>query len=846
MSDLKNALKKLCLESNTVKETYYGSSHRSVFTLNGEKAEWDVFHIGIPFDPQKEAELMRRFGLNRTDLPIFYGSFENSVVRHINLTKAMNATGIPAIRRSVTDYRSVQYYPRLDREGHQIGQDFYFISRPMENFVGTDIITQDGAYLQDINNLAVRLLQTAKTLNDNGFSLGAVDLDSCFYVSDEFEKKFLKLGYFLYGSGPGITPDTFTEDVRAFIPETVAIGTEPQGLDSDVRTICAYIWTMLDGKHYTEPNQNAWIAQKFYSATPQSVPVDMLPRYAPPELSALLSEGMARGADAMRVLQTEIRQLNKRIAAGELPNVYVPFESPSYLQKPLPPLREETDRDQGQTDSEEKGDSGAEPQSEKRKKPKIAGIITAVAALLVLSGAIVYLFMRTDVFRQLFHPIRYSMSGESNLYAADGKVVNSKLQVSNDYTLDGDGNIVSSSEPDSILFPSEYVSDYIFVDNVKLTVVEKSFSSIWAGKALDKELREGVIDLRNIQDLFYSYDADAVNEIPESTIETSKIGEDSLILLSNDPEDPESFTVVMLMDMTAGADNQNDDATESREDSEEGTSGSGYPVQEVGALSDGLLYKLQGEWRNKVTVSIEPDTAVNSRVTLTSLDPDHMYFVVLDANGTESKTKSIRLSQQEEEDISFYIIGNTEGKYQIRIESDDGNLAKNVQMTFSPPNDYLIDSLPPRPTPVPVISPEDSPIPDPDPTTTPTPAPTPWQGGDNGYIGGNPGGSTTPVTEVDPVETIPDPTPAPVYTPEPVVPLSCSVGHVNLAVGESLRLGDYLDGIEGGYLTAIPSPAGIISIDQANGFLLTGLASGTCTIVISKGTESISVPVTVS
>ncbi len=846
MSDLKNALKKLCQESNTVKETYYGSAHRSIFTLNGEKAEWDVFHIGIPFDPQKEAELMRRFGLNRADLPTFYGSFEKSVVRHINLTKAMNATGIPSIRRSVIDYRSVQYYPRINGEGYQIGQDFYFISKPMENFVGTDIITQAGAYLQDINNLAVRLLQTAKTLNDNGFSLGAVDLDSCFYVSDEFEKKFLKLGYFLYGSGPGIVPDTFTEDVRAFIPEAVAIGAEPQGLDSDVRTICAYIWTMLDGKHYTEPNQNAWIAQKFYSATPQSVPADMLPRYAPPELSALLSEGIARGADAMRILQTEIRQLNKRIAAGELPNIFVPFQPPLYLQKPLPPLREEAEREQGQTDSEETGDSEAEPQPEKRKKPKIAGIITAVAALLILSGAIVYLFMRTGVFPQLFHPIRYSMSGESNLYVADGKVVNSKLQVLNDYMLDGDGNIVSSSEPDSILFPSDYVSDYIFVDNVKLTVVEKHFSSIWSGTATDKELREGVIDLRDNQDLFYSYDVDAVNQIPESTIEKSGIGEDSLILLNNDPEDPESFAVVMLVDMSGVADVLNDDSTESRDDSEEEATDPGYPVQEVGALSDGLLYKLQGEWRNKVTVSIEPDTAVNSRVTLTSLDPDHMYFVVLDANGTESKTKSIRLSRQEEEDVSFYMIGNTEGKYQIRIESDDGNLAKNVQMTFSPPNDYLIDSQPPRPMPVPVISSEASQAPEPEPTPTPTPAPTPWQGEDNGYIGGNPGGSTTPVTEVDPVVTIPDPTPVPIYTPEPVVPLSCSLGYVNLAVGESLRLGDYLDGIEGGYLTAIPSPAGIVSIDQANGLLLTGLASGSCSIVINKGAESISVPVTVS
>lgn len=841
MSDLKNALKKICQESNTIKETYYGSSHRAAFTLNGEKAEWDIFHIGIPFEPQKEAELMRRFGIERADLPEFYGNFEKAVVRHINLTKALYATGIPAIRRSVAEYRSVQYYPRVDSSGRQIGQDFYFISKPMENFVGTDIITQGGAYLQDINNLAVRLLQTAKTLNDNGFTLGAVDLDSCFYVPDEFGKKFLKLGYFLYGSGPDICPEKYTEDVRTFVPESVSAGSEKQSLDSDVRTICAYIWTMLDGKHYTETNQNAWIAHKFYSVTPQSVPADMLPRYAPPELATLLSEGMAMGADAMRILQTEIRQLNKRIAAGELPNTYIPFAAPSYLQEPLPPLREEI-ADEPEPDKQgDKEESASDPQSSKKRRPKTAGIIIAAASLLMLTGLAASFAIGPEAFLRMFHPVHYSMSGESDLYIADGKVVNGSLKVSADYILDDAGNLVKASEPEIIVFPKEFVSEYVFVENVKLSIVEKNFSSIWSGTASQKELRDDVIDLRDMPDLIYSYDADAVNELTETTVKEAGIQDDSLILIRNDLEDPESFAVVMLVDMDAAESTQDVSMTEPVTDPEaDAVDSLGYPIQEVRVLSDGILYKVQGEWRNKVNVSIEPETATDGRITLTSTDPDHMYFVVRDDTGKESKTKSIRLRRNDDEEISFFVVATTEGKYFIRIESDDGNLNKNVQMTFSPPNDYIIESPPPRPTPVPTVTPETTP----EPTPTPTPAPTPWQGSDSGYIGGYPGGSTAPVISVDPVNTKPEP--APVYTPEPVLPLSCSIGQVSLSVGESFRLGDYLEGIEGGYLTATPSPAGIISIDQANGLLLTGLSSGTCTIVISKGSESVSVPVIVS
>lgn len=842
MPDLKDALKKLCLDSNIVKDTYYGSSHRAVFTLNGEKAEWDIFHIGIPFEPQKEAELMRRFGVDREDLSAFYGNFEKAVVRHINLTKALNATGIPAIMRSVIEYRSVQYYPRIDRSGQQTGQDFYFISRPMENFVGTDIITQKGAYLQDINNLAIRLLQTAKTLNENGFSLGAVDLDSCFYVSDEFDKKFLKIGYFFYGTGPGINPDIYSEDIRAFIPEAVSGDIEPQSLDSDVRAICAYIWTMLDGKHYTEPNQSAWIAQKFYSASPQSVPADMLPRFAPPEISGLLAEGMARGADAMRILQTDIRQMNKRISAGEYPNTYVPFEPPSYLAQPLPPLREEmTEEDAPQVPADNQ-EAEKTTEGTKKKNTRTLGLVLAAVSILILLGAAGYLFLGTDGIRSLLHPARYYMSGESNIYLADSKVVNEKLQVYSEYILDENGNIVAAAEPDTVLFPREYVSEYIFVDNVRLTIVDKRFSSIWNGNDSEKELRDDIIDLRSLQDLVYSYDPEADNSIPESVIEKSGIRDDSLILLRNDTEDPESFVVVMLVDMTGVPDEQETDASGQSEEENEAEIEPGYPVREVQYLSDGLLFKMQGEWRNTVTLAIEPDTAINSRVTLTSLDPEHMYFIISDEEGNESKTKSLRLSRKENEDVSFFIIGNTEGKYQLLIESEDGHLKKNIQVSFDPPKDYVAESPPPRPTPFPVASFEPEPSLTPEPSPEPTPVPTPWYGTDAGYSGGD----STPVTTVDPVLTVPEPAPDPVYTPEPVLPLSCSIGQVELTVGGTFRLGDYLDGIEGGYLTATPSPAGIVSIDQSNGFLLTGLVPGSCSIVISKGMESISVPVAVS
>jgi len=842
MPDTNDPLKKLCSDVNIIGETYYGTIYRAVFTLNGEKAEWDICHIGIPFSPRKEAEMMRRFSIDRKDLPAFYGNFEKAAVRHINLIKALNATGIPGVLKSIVEYRSVQYYPRVNREGVQIGQDFYLISNPMEPFVGTDIITQQGAYLQDINNLAVRLLQTAKALNEYGFTLGAVDLDSCFYVTDETTKKYLKLGYGFYGTGPGIVPETYPVDVRPFIPETVANGQEKQSLDSDVRMICAYIWTMLDGKHYTEPNVNAWAALKHYFLTPQSLPANMHPKYAPSELSAILAEGMARGADAMRSLQTDIRQLNRLIACGQVPNTYIPFEEPSYLRQPLPELREEPE--EAEQDDNRETREAADKGNQHQKKPKSAGLSIAAVSVLLCAAIAVFYFPGMDGLLNLLHPVRYRMSGLSNIYVSGGRVVNDKLQACPDYVLDDVGNIIDAADPQSIIFPKAYVSDYVYIDDVRLTIVEKQYSGIWNGSEADREPRDGIIDLRMVGDLFYSYDADAINSIPEYVMQEYGIRDDSLILLNDNSEEPDSFAVVMLVDLSGVPAGEQFSPAELTLGPEWDLMESGYPVQEIQLLSDTLLFKAQGEWRNRIEVSISPENAVNSRITLTSEDPEHMYFIVTDDEGRESKTKSIRLSRKGEENISFFAVGNMEGKYLIHIESEDGNLNKKVQMTLAPPDNYLPE-IPPRPTPVTAPEPEVTPEAD----VIPTPDPTPWQ--DYSYYGNtapdNSGWeSSAPITAVAPIESFPESDPVPVYTPEPVLPLSCSIAQVELAVGETFRLGDCLEGIEGGYLTAASNPGGIVSIDQANGFLLTGLSPGSCFVTVSKGTESIFVSVYVS
>ena len=187
---VKNTLQPLCTEKNIVRETYYGTTHRATFTLGGVNKQWDILHISIPFTPLKEAELMRRFGIERDQLPAFYHEFSKSILNHVTLAKAVveNAEA-DTLKKSIVSYQAIQTFRKTGNDGKSIGSDLYFITEPMESFIGTETFQENAASIKTINNLGLRLLQTAKSLNDRGFTMGAVDLDSYFLVQQPSGKK---------------------------------------------------------------------------------------------------------------------------------------------------------------------------------------------------------------------------------------------------------------------------------------------------------------------------------------------------------------------------------------------------------------------------------------------------------------------------------------------------------------------------------------------------------------------------------------------------------------------------------------------------------------------------------
>ncbi len=845
-----NTLKQLCTDENKIKDVYYGSIHRAVFSINKEKGEWDILQISIPFSPLKEAELMRRFGMDRSELPTFYANFEKAVVRHSSLIQALHDTDNSAIQKSIVSYKSVQYFPRIASDGRQIGQDFYFITSPLDIFVGSNIIHNHGACLRDINNLAIRLLQTAKTFNDYGFTVGAIDLDSCFFA-DEDGRKYMKLGYSFYGTGPGIKPDKYTPDVKPFVQENVVSGSE-QNLDSDVRMICSYIWNLLDGSHYTEPSQNAWIAYNFYSESGiNSFPQNLFPAFAPDQLAKLLFEGMTKGAASMKTLQSGIRAINKQLATGELANPFIPFTEPSYLKRELPELRkgaaEETEE---QNKNQEAKDKILDKSvTSKKKKPKKGGIAIAVLAAIGFLGAAAYLLAGpSGLLSEYLNPPVVTSSSEG-VYVAERRVLNEDATANTHYILDEDGNLLLQANPEKIVYPADRVSEYIFVDDIEVSIIDKKFTRDWNIAAEDRILKDNVVDLRGVDGLLYNSMLGEDNVIPYALVKEHGINDETLILVKDKNYPELNYKVAMLVKQEA----QEGESTVESQTEAEPAEPAFAAIRAVNSVSEDNLYKLQGEWNYTVTLDITPENAIDRKITLTSEDPEQMYFVVTDKNGAEMKTKTVKMSVKANQENQLRLVGTVEGKYVIKISSDDGSVSKRVSMKFEPASDYTAPELPAQPT----ATPEPTPTPTPwtTQTTAPTPVPivtpSPPSYTQPNYGGGysNPYPQPLPTTYhyEEPVYT-PDPiyNPDPVYTPEPVLPLTCYIDHIDLKVGDTYRLGDALDGIENtAALRCWTTVDGIVVVSPSEGFLITAVNPGETAIDIQKASEYVEVTVSV-
>ena len=815
-----NTLKNLCTEKNIIRETYYGTTYRATFSIEGESKPWDIMHVRIPFAPVKEAEFMRRFGVERENLGAFYKAFAKALLNHVMLAKATNdVKESDALRKSIVSYKAIQSFKRYDATGKPDGTDLYMITDPMDSFVGSDGFNKAGAYLKTINNLGLRLIQTAKAMNDRGFTIGAIDLDSYYLVKDESAGRvLLKNGYLFYGTGENAKPDAYGEDVTPFIFEGVASGEYEQTYDTDIFAICKLLWALYDGRHYTEPGD-----------------FEYQPRYATEEIVSALTEGLQSGGGAYKALNKALRDTNKKIDLAEIENTYIPFVEPAYKSLPLPEPREEAVAPETTEEVEQ--------EEQPKKKPIRKGVIAFVAAAALMLGVALYMTIgpmlakNKDVEQKELPPIEIT-SKIAGLYVYNGAVVNADGTLNDKFLVDAVGNIVIPIEPESnesedpaniadedeeaeestseevatdeavgdsqtpdepddstpdapelkIVFPAERCAQYMAITDVTVGIEERN---LYVDEAIDfRVLKPGVVDLRGT-DVVFPADGDSV-QISDSTATENGIDENTVIILYRAIEDTSARdTMFGKLAKTSG---------------EDGTVvHSVVPNEDVVSESDLKLVK--GDWYYKVRLLAEPDELTNRTFTVTVDDPEHTLFAVEKEDRSYAKAKSLHVAFDKNGLASVLMWADLEGRYTFTVKSDDGYFEKKYVMTFTR-NDYVNELIAILDTPVP--TPEPTPEPTPTPTPTPTPAP----------VSRPSGGTSRPAPTPEPEDPGEEFGMAPEYTPT----FTCDTKALTIKVGESAGIHPSES------CTMSASPYGVVKIA---GNTVTGMSPGTCVITLT-------------
>lgn len=203
-------LSRFMVPENLVRSNFYSDTYRAEFTVGGERREWDITRILVPFPPDKEEAALRRFNIRPEDKMHFYGKVLQCIKNDISVSQYIfNALDEGAEQEAVSLRRScVQYlYTKPQRRENSITREIVRVSKPYKTLQDAGFIKPDGTIPMDkLLEIQIRTLQVIRQLNLIGVHLGAIDLDALLVAEDgDPDRPTLALGSFMY-AGTDSTP----------------------------------------------------------------------------------------------------------------------------------------------------------------------------------------------------------------------------------------------------------------------------------------------------------------------------------------------------------------------------------------------------------------------------------------------------------------------------------------------------------------------------------------------------------------------------------------------------------------------------------------------------------------
>lgn len=341
MAESKFELQVFCTEHNLIRSTYFSDTYRASFELDGVTKSWDITHISLPFNEEKERLLQARFGIPSGELFDFYKRFAKCVQNSMAVVKYINdipleeevqnqdGTGKRDPARAVKSSAALYKCKRIIKKADRHGSDVYLVTEPLDPFVGSEFCTGTAISLNNLLSFAARATQIINGFAYYGFHAGAFDLDTIFFQNID-GKKFFTFGSFLYAGFdqerlpmnwkfPAWPDMKGLPTLPANTDQSVKEGGAPS-LVSDMHSLVALLWTVLSGKNYRD-------------APDYEVP----PRYAPAELLEVLTQGRdSDDPDTLRIMSKRFHALMRSIRRQELPDTIIHMAAPpDYLTEYL-------------------------------------------------------------------------------------------------------------------------------------------------------------------------------------------------------------------------------------------------------------------------------------------------------------------------------------------------------------------------------------------------------------------------------------------------------------------------------------------------------------------------------
>ena len=288
-------IRDICTKDKLIRSNYYSDTYRIEVTRNKVRMIRDAQHISIPFSPEKEIILRERFGYTDEELDRFYEQFGKNLQHYAAISKELLEKSRVSIDSATVYIDAKTVIPKSGG----VGSEVYFLMNPIESLIGEkSLISQKATTLHNILTLGIRLLRMLQTYNNNGICVGTIDLDSFYMTAGEEGKMQIRDGYFFFAKAAD-GPVSLTKDAMTFLPPDIQNGKAGISPDSDMYVLCALLWTLLDGRHYTEAPD-----------------LTRPPKYAPASLTAALRNGMEHGISARETLSNELREAKRTCRDG--------------------------------------------------------------------------------------------------------------------------------------------------------------------------------------------------------------------------------------------------------------------------------------------------------------------------------------------------------------------------------------------------------------------------------------------------------------------------------------------------------------------------------------------------